>query len=846
MRKILWLFLIFISELGYSQNEFAINKYSLDLNGTWKLYSMGNKEIDTILGQVPGTVHTDLFSSKIIQDPYFGNNEKDLNWITDQTWIYEKTFELTKEMASFKSIILHFKGIDTNADILINGNLVLTADNMFRSWQIPLNEYTRIGSNKIQLIFKPIKEIISAKSKELKYFLPTGQANYMRKAQFQFGWDWAPSFPTVGIWKGVSVECTNHARIENVQIISENISDTTADVRINVSLNSIDSSNFNLVLKIDTEKQILKDFIFNSRTEKYESILSIKNPKQWNCRGWGDPNLYFYELLLFCNDTLIDQFNSHFGLRTAALKQIKDDYGKSFYFEINGNAVYAKGSNWVPMDVFLPSLKPIQYERFIDFALQANFNMLRVWGGGVYETDYFYDLCDKKGIMVWQDFMFACSFYPGDSIFLNNVKEEIKEQVIRLRNHPSIVLWCGNNEINEAWHNWGYQKKYEYSFEDSVKIWNDYQTLFHELIPLVLAKEDATRSYHPSSPTYGWGRDISLNEGDQHYWGVWWGKEPFENYRHKVGRFSSEFGFQSFPNDQCFKKFISIETSDFESNEWQNHQKHPVGFETIKEYMERDFKVPSNLKDYAYVSQLLQARGMQIAIEAQRMNQPKCMGSLYWQFNDCWPAISWSSIDYFANPKAVYYAVKKAFKPNIILIENMKEEFNIHFVTDHSNEFEGELIIKLKSFKGEILFEQSQPIKIPNSNSVKLNIISKNHQRLIHKFSRNAFLQTILTKDSMIIASNVHCFEKPKNLKLDKPNYYMEWLNANELKITNNGSLLKNVYVEPIYGYWSDNYFDIIPGQSKIIKIIELDLNANDLKSEKINEFPKLRSLNDI
>ena len=458
MRKILWLFLIFISELGYSQNEFAINKYSLDLNGTWKLYSMGNKEIDTILGQVPGTVHTDLFSSKIIQDPYFGNNEKDLNWITDQTWIYEKTFELTKEMASFKSIILHFKGIDTNADILINGNLVLTADNMFRSWQIPLNEYTRIGSNKIQLIFKPIKEIISAKSKELNYFLPTGQANYMRKAQFQFGWDWAPSFPTVGIWKGVSVECTNHARIENVQIISENISDTTADVRINVSLNSIDSSNFNLVLKIDTEKQILKDFIFNSRTKKYESILSFKNPKQWNCRGWGDPNLYFYELLLFCNDTLIDQFNSHFGLRTAALKQIKDDYGKSFYFEINGNAVYAKGSNWVPMDVFLPSLKPIQYERFIDFALQANFNMLRVWGGGVYETDYFYDLCDKKGIMVWQDFMFACSFYPGDSIFLNNVKEEIKEQVIRLRNHPSIVLWCGNNEINEAWHNWGYQK----------------------------------------------------------------------------------------------------------------------------------------------------------------------------------------------------------------------------------------------------------------------------------------------------------------------------------------------------------------------------------------------------
>jgi beta-mannosidase len=473
----------------------------------------------------------------------------------------------------------------------------------------------------------------------------------------------------------------------------------------------------------------------------------------------------------------------------------------------------------IPLDVFLPRVKKEEYEQLIDRALDANFNMLRVWGGGAYQDDYFYDLCDEKGIMVWQDFMFACALYPGDSSFLSTVRYEVEEQVKRLRNHPSIVLWCGNNEVDEAWHNWGWQKQHNYSKEDSLKIYADYQRLFLDLIPSVLEREDPSRSYHPSSPTYGWGRAESYVSGDQHYWGVWWGKEPFERYREKVGRFASEFGFQSFPSPHHFEEFVGAGNNDLTSAAWKNHQKHPVGFETIDEYMARDYPVPKNLDDYAYVSQLVQARGMQIAIEAQRTRQPYCMGSLYWQFNDCWPVLSWSSVDYFGVPKASHYAVKRAFEPVLLAVEQKDKSFSITLVNDSICAAEGTLTLQLVAFHGAVIWEDQQLVTLPQRTAGVIATLPVKRIKKLKRRQQDHLLRVALVTPSGKKLETLHYFVPPKDLKLETPAITMQWTAPGVLHISNSGSLAKDIYLELPRGDFSDNYFDLLPGASTVIQV---------------------------
>ncbi|WP_321540068.1 hypothetical protein [Flavobacterium piscinae] len=344
--------------------------------------------------------------------------------------------------------------------------------------------------------------------------------------------------------------------------------------------------------------------------------------------------------------------------------------------------------------------------------------MLRVWGGGVYFDDAFYEACDANGILVWQDFMFACSMYPGDEKFVENVKQEVIDNINRLQNHPSIAIWCGNNENDEGWHNWGWQKQFNYSKADSTQIWNEYKKVFHEMIPKtldsLLPKEK--NIYWSSSPSKGWGRKESLTQGDVHYWGVWWGKEPFEMYEKKVGRFVSEYGFQGMPSLETLQKVVAVEDLNFTSEAFKNHQKHPIGYETINEYMERDFVVPKDFEDYLYVSQLLQARGMKIAIEAHRRAKPYCMGTLFWQLNDCWPVTSWSSLDYYGNWKAFHYQAKKSYENLLISVQEENDSYKICIVNDDLQTISGNLEIQNIDFKGKLLFSKSLKIVVkPNS-----------------------------------------------------------------------------------------------------------------------------------
>lgn len=620
-----------------------------------------------------------------------------------------------------------------------------------------------------------------------------------------------PRFVTAGIWKQVKLHFWNTATIQNVRFEQAGITEYDALLFFNITVNS----------------QMEGDYVFVINGNKYKRKLpkgatlielpyTIENPKLWWCNGLGEAHLYDFDISIHKKRKEIDSNHLKIGLRTIELVQGEDEKGKSFYFKLNGIPVFMKGANYIPSDSFVTRVDAEKYKKVVENAKNAHMNMLRVWGGGIYENDAFYDECDKNGILVWQDFMFACAMYPGDTDFVQNVKQEVIDNVNRLQNHPSIALWCGNNEVDEGWHNWGWQKQYQYTKSDSTKVWNDYKTVFHEVIPKTLdslvSKEKNV--YWSSSPSIGWGRKESLLKGDSHYWGVWWGMEPFEMYTKKVGRFMSEYGFQGMPSMETLQKVIRKEDLNFNSDAVKNHQKHPTGYETIKTYMERDFQVPDNFENYAYISQLLQAEGMKTAIEAHRRAKPYCMGTLYWQLNDCWPVTSWSSVDYYGNWKALHYQVKRSYKD--VILSPIKEEnaIKVYAVNDNLQDFEGDLNVQLLDFDGEIVWSATEKVTIASNTSAILKAIKENEFSL-YDLSKSV-LKVIFTSDRNALES-LYFFEKSKHLKLTQPNIQIKRLTANSIEITTD-VLAKNVMLfsdEPTH--FSDNYFDLLPSEKRLI-----------------------------
>ena len=483
----------------------------------------------------------------------------------------------------------------------------------------------------------------------------------------------------------------------------------------------------------------------------------------------GEAYLYPFTIDVFQKNIVLAQKKLNIGLRTIELIQEKDAIGKSFYFKLNGIPVFMKGANYIPPDSFLPKANDAVYKKIVNNAVVANMNMLRVWGGGVYASDAFYDECDKNGILVWQDFMFACAMYPGDMSFLENVKQEVIDNVTRLQNHPCIALWCGNNENDEGWQNWGWQKQYNYTKDQETDIWKDYEKLFHELIPKTLDSllSPTENRYWSSSPSIGWGKKESLTQGDSHYWGVWWGMEPFEMYEKKVGRFMSEYGFQGMPSLETFKSVVNNEDLNLNSESIKNHQKHPTGYQTIQTYMERDYKVPSSFEDYSYVSQLLQADGMKTAIEAHRRAKPNCMGSLYWQLNDCWPVTSWSSIDYYGNWKAFHYQAKRSYENLLISITEDVDNYLIYIINDDLKTYTGKTDLNLLDFNGNLLWEVHLVSDCSsNSNKVHFRIPKKEFASFSEK--EIVLSASFMSENKAITA--FYFFSKPKDLILTKPN----------------------------------------------------------------------------
>ncbi len=661
--KALLLPFIFTLFIACSMEDKAHISTKIELNTKWNFSQEGSNKFYP--ATVPGVVHLDLLENQLIEDPYWENNEEKLQWVENENWIYICRFQIDKKTLENQHVELKFMGLDTYARIFLNGKEILFADNMFREWDIEVKENLKEGENELKIVFQSPITYNQEKVENYPFVLPSGNETagietkvsaFTRKAAYHFGWDWAPRFVSSGIWRPVYLTTWNEARILEVFTSTNESNSTIALMNTRIEIEADKAGEY--ILEIDG---IEKTYQLNKGNQSIDYSFQIKDPHLWWTNGLGEAYLYQQNLKIKKENHLLDEKSIHYGVRTIELINTDDKIGTAFYFKLNGKPVFMQGANYVPQDLFLPRVKEEQYKRLIKDAKEANMNMLRVWGGGIYENDLFYDLCDQNGILVWQDFMFAGSLYPDDTEFLENVRQEVIQNVKRLRSHPSIAVWCGNNEIEVAWNHWGWQEQYQYSPDDSLKIWNNYQLMFQNLIPELLFDLDPSANYTSTTPLSNWGTSENFNHSSMHYWGVWHGKEPFENFEEYVGRFMVEYGFQSFPSLSTLKKVMADSSLYLHSLAMQNRQKSYIGNGLIEAHIKQYFNEPTSFEEFIDRSQETQAIALGMAIRAHKAKQPHCMGTLFWQLNDCWPGPSWSVIDYYGKHKKAYDTVKIEF-----------------------------------------------------------------------------------------------------------------------------------------------------------------------------------------
>lgn len=778
--------------------------------------------IEWLPAEVPGCVQTDLFKNQIIPHPFIGDNEKDLQWIADKHWTYQLNFDLEKEKIHSKNIELVFEGLDTYAKVFLNDQLILEANNAFRTWKIDVKRFLK-EKNELRIEFIPTSEIERIKAAEIPYELPEGPRVFTRKAQFQYGWDWGPKYNTMGIWRVVKLIYWDDLKIEDVYIRQHLLSEEEADLTAEIELNN--QSNKKNLVEIYVNNMLYSKTEIQEKSNKIKIPIVLNNPKLWWTNGLGEAYLYDFKIQIKdSKDQLIDERRIKRGLRTIELITDKDKFGESFYFKLNGKPVFMKGSNYIPQNSFQNWVSRENYEKLLTDVQKSNMNMLRIWGGGIYEDSYFYELCDEKGILVWQDFMFANGMYPGDEAFLKNVRQEAFDNVKRLRNHTSIALWCGNNEISEGWHRWGWQEGR--SEAEKTEIWRNYQKIFNGVLPEVVI-ELTEEPYWESSPKFGRGDVRYISEGDAHDWWVWHDGHPFEDLVKKTPRFMSEFGFQSFPSEEVIRYINKDNSFSIDSEDFKIHQKHNRGFEIIRAYMERDFPVPEDSKEYAFVSQLVQAYGIGNAIEAQRRNRPYTMGTLYWQLNDCWPSVSWSSIDYFGNWKVLQYSVQKAFQDIMISFEENDGLLNIYVINDLNDSIENTLLIGVFDFDGDSLSQTFVQFSADGQESTKIGQID------LSEFKNK--------KDEIYVAVKfgdvykIFVPGKPKDWKLKNIPIDLDMKNG-KIFVRSSG-FQKNVWFISEKSDWTGYLEEMLPGVSYLLDADSKRTNINLIKVLSLNKI---------
>ena len=828
---------------------------SRKLHDNWR-FRQGRSE-NWFPATVPGTVHTDLMANELIEDPFFRLNERSVQWVDKEDWMYETTFNATAEEVNAENQEIVFKGLDTYADVYLNHERILVADNMHRTWKCDVKGKLREGENLLEVYFNSPIKVDLPKYDQYDYTFNTGPDQsqnggifnktlsiFARKAGYHYGWDWGPRLVTSGIWRDIDLVTWNGLKLDNVQYIQKDVNASRAEMKTVVRVFSdSDLQNAEVSITADGKTVATKKTALKKGMNNVTLDYTVKKPRLWWTNGLGEPYLYDFNTTVKAGKDEVAQSDA-IGIRSLKLITKDDAQGRSLTFELNGKPVFMKGVDMIPLDNFLPRVSHEKYDKHVLDAKAVNMNMIRVWGGGVYEDDYFYDLCDRNGILVWQDFMFACSTYPADEAFLANIRQEAIDNVERLRNHCSIALWCGNNECQDVYYGWG--GRYNYYKEKGVEelTTKQFKDMYFRTLPEVVDEYGGGISYRPSSPYAFEDTPSDGIHGDAHYWGVWHGRDSIGHYNVEKARFFSEYGFQSFPEFESVKIYAPEERDwSINSEVMMAHQRAgSYANNLIKEYMDEEFRTPEDFPSFLYVGSILQGDAIKTAVEAHRRDMPHCMGTLVWQHNDCWPVASWSGRDYYGRWKAQQYYSKAAYDDILVSPVVINDTLTVNIVTDRRTPAKGKFTITAMTLDGKPFMTKSFDYTAKPLTSTE--VFSSKVADLLDGRNRGdvIFYTTFTTGDRTY--DNVGFSTKQKHMNYTAPDYTLDVAKAGDGFDVTIGSdvFARGVFLslDGIDNFFSDNYFNIMPGSKRTIHVTT-PLNEQDFRNQL-----KLISMGDI
>lgn len=792
----------------------------IPLNGNWEfkaieaynpLLPAGLKAHEWMAAVVPGTVHTDLMANAVIPDPFAGMNERDVQWVGSQQWVYRRRFNVPDGFLRNDAVQLVCEGLDTYAAVRINGRQLAKTSNMFVEHRFEAKRLLNAGENTIEILFDAATPRAKAIEKQYGPLCVALEPHrvYVRKAQYSFGWDWGPSLPTAGIWRDISLQAFSSANVTDpfFRVIALRKNEAVVEVTADVKRYTRRRLSFRVTV---TREGSTVGRTIPLRGNRPRCRLRIPDPKLWWPNGYGDQPLYAGTVSLIEDGKEIAAHSVHFALRKVALVQERDSEGKSFVISVNGVKIFCKGADWIPCDSFLPRVPESTYATLLRMASEAHMNMIRVWGGGIYEHDAFYDACDRLGLLVWQDFMFTCGEYPDTPWFLRAVAEEAAKVVRRLRNHPGIVVWCGNNECEML-----YCREHPGKSPDSMTG----SSIFRSLLPGVCKKLDGTRVYWRSSP-FGEGSPNGETSGTRHQWSVWSDWMDYDKYEQDASRFVAEFGFQAPANRKTLEEVIEPADRHPQSAVMEHHNKQTEGPERLYRFQAAHHRVGNNFGDFILKAQLVQAEALKRAVEHWRRRKFKTAGSLFWQLNDCWPVSSWSVVDSGLRPKAAYFYSKRFFAPLLVSFKRVADGYEVWLTSDMRTGLHGRCTVSARSFEGKVVWEKET--EFLSDPDVPATILKVPAASLAGIDPARHYLLARCVAGSDDTAENRLLLAEPKHCLFPRPDIRLDVTETESRKFAirvRSSTFVKDLRLEcaGLEAAFDDNFFDLDAGGEKII-----------------------------
>lgn len=882
-------------------------KYSLNGTWSFKCLDEIFSDQEALPVDIPGSVLSGLLANNRIEDPFYRTNEYEARELFRKDYVFWRTFSLTEKDFSENNIDLVCYGLDTIAEVYLNHVQIAYTDNMHRTWRFAVKDFLHAGENELRIIFRaPITYMenhVPAEGKEIHYIPAGGMAGnqYIRKAHCMFGWDWGAQLPDAGIWRDIELELYSQARLGDTRFTQ--IHRASADENPIWESKDALAGNTNVEISVETSISadepgcyMVKAFLYEPRvrgeragitglrafndssepellTVSFEKVkleqpgtsdvklsLYADHARLWWPNNLGEQPLYKVKITLTCLDesgdeltdpveagdaeTVLEEKEWRLGLRAFTVSTKKDAWGHEFAFEVNGVKFFAMGADYIPEDTIYSRITRERIEHLIRSSVRANYNTLRVWGGGYYPSDAFYDLCDEYGLIVWQDLMYACNVYELTDAFAETIAAETVDNVLRLRHHASLGLWCGNNEMESAWAHW-------YGFCDhSAALRADYLTMFEVLLPGIVKEHDPERFWWPSSPSSGGWIDNpdDDNRGDKHYWDVWHGQKPFTDYQNYYFRFCSEFGFQSFPSLKTIKTFTEPRDMNIFSEVMESHQKNGYANGKILYYLSENFLYPKDFESLLYVTQILQGLAIKFGVEHWRRNRGRCMGSVYWQLNDSWPVASWSSIDYFGRWKALQYMAVHFYAPRAISVREEHGHVEIWMENETSGKAEVAVTCRLRLTDFTVLDEERISGVCERFSASRL--FEKDYSALIAGRKTSVYLEIKAHFPDERTQTEVVTFVPWKHMQLPKAHISAAVTEEPDAYVINLSSDAFAPFVEldlkAADGIFSDNYFHIASEHAAAVRLNKADLTG--MKKHSLSRLQRnltVRSLRD-